>query len=53
MNNGKSKPDDGISNKRKIIIIDRFYIALFSALEQTHSARMSFYMNEYLFIVRF
>ena len=55
MNNGKSKPDDGMSNKRKIIIIiiDRFYIALFSALEQTHSARMSFYMNEYLFIARF
>ena len=25
---------------KKIIIIDRFYIALFSALEQTHCARM-------------
>ena len=54
MNNGKSKPDDGKSNKRKIIIIiDRFYIALFSALEQTHCARTSFYINEYLFIARF
>ena len=29
-----------------IIIIDRFYIALFSALEQTHCARMLFYMSE-------
>ena len=29
-----------------IIIIDRFYIALFSALEQTHCARMWFYMSE-------
>ena len=28
-----------------IIIIDRFYIALFSALEQTHCARMWFYMS--------
>ena len=29
-----------------IIVIDRFYIALISALEQTHCARMWFYMNE-------
>ena len=29
-----------------IIIIDRFYIALFSAREQTHCARMWFYMSE-------
>ena len=35
------------------IIIDRFYIALFSALEQTHCARMWFYMSEYLYIARF
>ena len=36
-----------------IIIIDRFYIALFSALEQTHCARVWFYMTEQLFIARF
>ena len=29
-----------------IIIINHFYIALFSALEQTHCARMWFYMSE-------
>ena len=29
-----------------IIITDRFYIALFSALEQTHCARMWFYMSD-------
>ena len=29
-----------------IIIIDRFYIALFSALEQIHCARVWFYMSE-------
>ena len=29
-----------------IIIIDHFYIALFSALEQTHCARVWFYMSE-------
>ena len=28
-----------------IIITDRFYIALFSAFEQTHCARMWFYMS--------
>ena len=32
---------------------DRFYIALFSALEQTHCARMWFYMNDYLLIALF
>ena len=36
-----------------IIIVDRFYIALFSALEQTHCAHMWFYMSEWLFIVHF
>ena len=29
-----------------VIIIDRFYIALFSAREHTHCARMWFYMSE-------
>ena len=29
-----------------IIIIDRFYIALFSAFEQTHCAHMWFNMSE-------
>ena len=29
-----------------IIIIDHFYIALFSAFEQTHCTRMRFYMSE-------
>ena len=29
-----------------IIIINHFYIALFSTLEQTHCARMWFYMSE-------
>ena len=32
---------------------DCFYIALFSALEQTHCARMWFYMSDYLFIAPF
>ena len=32
------------------LFVDRFYIALFSAFEQTDSARMWFYMNEQLFI---
>ena len=27
-------------------VVDRFYIALFSALEQNHCARMRFYMND-------
>ena len=29
-----------------IIIIDRFYLALFTALEQSHCTRMWFYMSE-------
>ena len=28
------------------VVVDCFYIALFSALDQTHSARMWFYMSE-------
>ena len=39
-----------------LIVVDRFYTALFSALEQTHCARMWFYLIEWLvvfFIVRF
>ena len=31
------------------LIDDRFYIALFSALEQTHCARMWFYMSDFFF----
>ena len=34
-------------------VVVRFYIALFSALEQHHWARMRFYMSEQLFIARF
>ena len=29
-----------------VAAVDRFYIALFSALEQTHCARMSFYTSD-------
>ena len=29
-----------ISNYVEVIVVDRFYIALFSALEQTHCARV-------------
>ena len=29
-----------------VVVVDRFYIALFSAHEQTHCARMCFYMSE-------
>ena len=36
-----------------IIIIDRFYIALISSLEQTHCARMWLDISEKLFIARF
>ena len=36
----------GKAGKFYIIISDRFYIALFSAFEQTHCARMWFYMSE-------
>ena len=32
-----------------VLVLDCFYIALFSALEQTHCVRMSFYMSEQLF----
>ena len=32
-----------------IIIIDRFYIALFSALERTHCARMLLYISDHFF----
>ena len=28
------------------VVVDRFYIALFSALEQTHCARTRFYTSE-------
>ena len=31
---------DAVSVLRKVVVVDRFYIALFSALEQTHCARM-------------
>ena len=29
-----------------VVVADRFYIALFSALEQTHCARMRFYVSD-------
>ena len=29
-----------------VVVVDRFYMALFSALEQTHCARMGFYMSD-------
>ena len=35
------------------MIVDCFYIALFSTLEQTHCARLWFYMSDKLFIVPF
>ena len=35
-----------VRQKIIIIIIDRFYMALFSAFKQTHCARMWFYMSE-------
>ena len=37
----------------RYVIINHFYIALFSALEQTHCARMWFYMSEYFFYSAF
>ena len=37
----------------KIVVVDRFYIVLFSAFEQTHCARMWFYMSDQLFMARF
>ena len=36
-----------------VVVLVAFYIALFSALEQTHCAHMWFYMSEYFFIARF
>ena len=36
-----------------VTVVDHFYIALFSTLEQTHCARMWFYMSEQLFIAHF
>ena len=39
--------------KIHIYINDRFYIALFSALEQTHCACMWFYMSDKVFTARF
>ena len=35
------------------VVADRSYIALFSDLEQTHGARMWFYMSDWLFKARF
>ena len=35
-----------------LLFVDRFSIALFSALEQTHCTRMWFYMSDQIFIVR-
>ena len=29
-----------------VVVVDRFYMALFSVLEQTHCARMWYYMSE-------
>ena len=31
-----------------VVVVDRFSIALFSALEQTHCVCMRFYMNDYI-----
>ena len=36
-----------------VVAVDRLYIALFSALEQIHYTRTSFYMSDYVFIARF
>ena len=30
----------------EVVVVDSFHIALFSALEQTHCARMSFYTSD-------
>ena len=35
------------------VVVDHFYIALFSALEQTHCAHVLFYTSDLLFIARF
>ena len=32
------------------VVVDRFHIALFSALEQTHCTHMGFYTSDWLFI---
>ena len=45
-------PKDDFIGELFLLLIDRFYIALFSAVEQSHCARMWFYMNEQLFIAR-
>ena len=42
-----------IAREVRVVVDDRFYIVLFSALEQTHCARMRFYMRDSLFIARF
>ena len=36
-----------------VVVVDCFYIALFSALEQTRCTRMRFYMSDQLFLVCF
>ena len=36
-----------------VVVVDCFYVALFSTLEQTHCAHMWFCMSEWLFIARF
>ena len=35
-----------------VVVVDCFYIALLSALAQTHCGRMRFYMSEQLSIAR-
>ena len=36
-----------------VFVADRFYITLFSALEQIHCSRVWFYMSDQVFIARF
>ena len=43
---GSNEPLFILTQTHRIIIIDRFYIALFYAREQTHCARMWFYMSQ-------
>ena len=38
--------DSHIAPELCVVVVDRFYMALFSALEQTHCARMGFYMSD-------
>ena len=45
--------DDVVVVVDVVVVDDRFYVALFSALEQTHCARMGFYMSDLLFIAFF